>query len=60
MSNVGGRLKIAKEFIDRLERVVHVKKVKNNVLASIFFNVLINVIRIVENIVTIMQGKKRV
>ena len=27
--------KIAKEFIDRLERVVHVKKVKNNVLSSI-------------------------
>ena len=29
-------LEIAEEFIDRLERVVHVKKVKNNVLASIF------------------------
>jgi hypothetical protein len=29
-------VKIAKEFIDRLERVVHVKKVKNKVLASIF------------------------
>ena len=28
-------VQIAKEFIDRLERVVHVKKVKNNVLSSI-------------------------
>ena len=34
VSNKGG-LKIAQEFIDRLERVVHVKKVKNNVLSSI-------------------------
>jgi hypothetical protein len=56
VSNVDGRLKIAKEFLDRLERVVHVKKVKKKYYLQ--FHRFIY--RIVENIVTIMQGKKRV